>query len=140
MAGDIVTRLARIQEDIRRLKLRPTRTEMPFTVSQSFIVGGEISSDLYIPPHILGMDRFNHAGLDGVERKFIVDIRHRLRVGTASITWYRSTLTTFTSGSLPLEVFDDYRIRPQITSASADAEDLTATFTIAYFPDGGGPS
>lgn len=138
MADDIVARIMRMQEDIRRLKLRAPGLEMPLTVPQSFIVGGQIATSLYIPPHIIGMDAFNAVNLDGVERKFLVNVRNATRVGTATITWKVNSMT-YTNGTA-VELFDDDRILATVASVASDPEDLTATFTIAYFPNGGGPS
>lgn len=129
--GEIDRHLESTDEDIRRLKLRGKGA---FTVSQTFIIGGRIAPSLYIPQHIIGMDRWNAAGLDGAERKFLVDVRHRLETGTATIVWHVNGTDTFAAGDDEFELFDDDRLRPEITAASATAEHLSATFTIAYFP------
>lgn len=124
---------------VRRLENR--RVEFPpapaFQLTHTVIAGGPIMTSLYIPPYVIRDPYTGEApSTDDVQRVWVLNYGHFCRVGTVSIDWYLNSVSTWGGAGVPKELtgISTSRIRPVITAASSDAEDLTAWFQVRYAP------
>lgn len=132
MFDSIVRRIVRVEEDIRRLKLRVDG----HTETKTFVVSGGITVGLYIPPFFVGVSPDPDSGL--IESKVIYAVRGVLRTGVCTVNWlvngevvqagHGITVDTY-QGNLPLatalEVNDGDVVQPVIADAT-NAADLAA--------------
>jgi len=132
-------RIADLEEQLRRERIgRRGHTE-----TKTFIIGGEISTPLYIPEFEIGVDSDG----DTPEFKRIIGFRGRLRVGTCTISWLLNESLLQEGHDItavknefaidltdtPYAVQEGDDIRPTITAADG-AVDLRATVVFATAP------
>lgn len=123
---------------VRRLENR-VQVDPPapaFQLTHTVIAGGPIQTSLYIPPYVIRQPSI-WGGLsdDDEQRMWAVDYGHFCRVGTVSIDWYLNSVSFWGGAGVPKELLSSTsRIRPVITAATSDAEDLTAWFQVRYLP------
>lgn len=132
--------LRRLLDDQRLQRVR----RRGHTETKTFIVGGEISTPLYVPPFCVGVDTDE----DTPEFKRIVAFRAVLRIGTCTITWTINGATLHAGHDVtaafgefdvtladidPYPVEDGQWIRPTFTAASG-AFDLAAAVVFATSP------
>lgn len=86
--GDPIKRFARDEEDIRRLKLRQPPAGGVGSDTKTFIVGGTITTSLYIPRFYVSVNP------DGgtPEAKYLWGFWARLRLGSGTMSWLHNEL------------------------------------------------
>ena len=116
--SDLISEVRRMQEQIRRLWTRLNEGGVVL-VTHSFIVGGPIDTDIYIPPAYCFFSTYWYGEYGAF-----------CRVGTVSVSFKNNGTTLTTATGLP----GGTKIRAVIDSATG-AADMTAWYTLR---EGGG--
>lgn len=139
MTGDdFIGRYLALEDRVRRLELAVKN----HTESKTFLVSGEVSSTVYVPPFCVGIDPDRFIP----EEKHILAFRGVMGIGTATVAWLlngdpiagatsHELTTTYGENDItlaePLELTDGDWLQPVIVSASGDAESLAAAAVMA---------
>jgi hypothetical protein len=135
---DFISRFSSLEEKVRLEKIR----RKGHTETKTFIIGGDIYFDLYIPPFFIGVN----ADGDTPEFKYIHGFRGKVKVGNVSLEWQHVSAETtemtvvatqesitstgtsdiVTSTLLPFKVADGDYLQPVIIDAFGPASDLAA--------------
>lgn len=136
---DLVGRLRRTNEQMRQERVRPRGR----TLDPTFIVLGTVTAGMVVPAKIVGINPDDETP----EWKRLFGFAAVLQVGTADISWYYNGGDTGVSMSItdvslptvtyefptPIDLAHGDTIYPLVTSASGDAQGLSAAafFTTA---------
>lgn len=78
-SDDFVRRFARLEEEVRKLRIRPKA----HTETKTYIVGGDIDTGLYVPPVFINVDPDE----ESPEWKRLVSFHGILATGEISVRW-----------------------------------------------------
>lgn len=141
LLDSITRRIVRIEEDIRRLKLRQPATTGGNSEVETFIVGGSFDNTLYVPPAFVSV---NPNGLVA-ETKKLYGVRVKLRLGSCRVYVETSlsglfdftdvtagAATFFDLSSYDLTLIDGDELRTYVGNASTSPKptDLSVGFII----------
>jgi hypothetical protein len=127
-------RYLRLEDKVRRLRDQDAGgLGGPFSFTKTFVVGGEVSNAIYIPPMIVMPE------MDGipVETHTLFGADHFCRTGSVTIQWKHTPFSTgvevtFFPNAIETVLHTWDRIRPHISSGSG--MDLSAAVRIVVQP------